>query len=188
MWFSLANKMWCQNSVLIFIALLFVADANCSPIAHNKNGHLALREPVRRDRKPDPIKLTYDILQNTDFAKLFRNLHLYLAPDEVRMVGTMGLLSSALRVENSMRENLYGILDNLLNTFNSTTPRENMKKLLIIEHTISRDKSIVNVLNEMIQYARNATTLDNVQREMLNILKVVSGFCVLKCDFMAFVN
>lgn len=172
--FLFPNKMLSKNSLLIFIALHVSTNANFSPISYDKSGHLAVREPVKRVHKPDPMKLTYEILKNTDFSESFKNLHRYLSPEEVRMVSTLGLLSSALCVEESMRENLYAILDNLLDAFNVTTPMENMKKLLTIEHTVNRDRSVVKVLNEMIQYARNATTLENLQKEMLNILNVVS--------------
>lgn len=166
--------MFYRKPLLVIITIIFTTDANFSPISYDKSGRFAVREPLRRVRKSDPMKLSYEILKNTDFAQLFKNLHRYLSPDEVRIVSTLGLLSGALRVEESMREHLYAIVDDLLDKFNSTTPMENMKKLIVIEHIINRDKSVVNVLNEMITYTRNQTTLDNLQREMLSVLKEVS--------------
>lgn len=162
-----------KKSLFVFIVILITTDANYSPISYDKSGQLAVREPVRRIRTSDPIIMSYEILKNTDFSKLFKELHQYLSPEGVRIVSTLGLLSGALRVEESMREHLSVIVDDLLDKFNTTTPMENMRKLIKIEHTINRDKSVVKMLNEMIKYTRNETTLDNLQSKMLNVLKEV---------------
>lgn len=161
--------------LLVLAAILSSTSANFSPIANvTPSGNSTTSQPnVRRVRKVDPMKLSQEIVKNTDFAKLFKDLHRYLTPDEVRIVTTLGLLSGALKVEESMRENLYVLTDNLLVSFNVTTPKENMKKLNMIEHTINRDKSVVKVLNEMLKYARNETTLDVLQKDMIEILKQV---------------
>lgn len=166
--------MYYKKSLIVFIVIFFTTDANFSPISYDKRGLLAVREPVKRARKSDPIQMSYEILKTTDFAKLFKDLHRYLSPEEVRIVSTLGLLSGALRVEESMREHLYVIVDDLLDKFNKTSPMENMKKLITIEHIINRDKSVVRVLNEMIKFTRNETTLDNLQKESLGVLKEVS--------------
>lgn len=163
-----------KKSLLLFIAIFFTTDANFSPITYDKSGELTEREPVRRARKYDPMRMSYEILKNTDFTKLFQDLHRYLSPEEVQIVSTLGLLSGALRVEESMREHLYAIVDDLLDKFNITTPMENMKKLITIEHTMNRDESVIRVLNKMIKYTRNEITLDNLQKEMLGVLKEVS--------------
>lgn len=173
-----------KNSLLVLIVIFLTSDANYSPFSYDKSGQLAVREPVRRVKKSDPIKMSYEILKNTDFAKLFKDLHRYLSPEEVRIVSTLGLLSGALRVEESMREHLYVIVDDLLDKFNITTPMENLVKLIAIEHTINRDKSVVHVLNGMIKYTRNETTLDNLQKDMLDVLKVVSFCTKLSIKFL----
>lgn len=162
-----------KKQLYILVAILLSTSANFSPISYDKRGNLTAQQPLRRVRKVDPIKLSQEIVKNTDFAKLFKNLHRYLSPDEVRVVSTLGLLSGALRVEESMRENLYALTDDLLTSFNTTTPKANMKKLVTIEQTINRDKSVVKVLNEMLKYARNETTLDILQKDMIEILKEV---------------
>lgn len=168
--------MWFKKQLLILVAIILSTDANFSPISRNKEANSTALHPTgftRRARKVDPIKLSQEIVKNTDFAKLFKNLHRYLSPDEVRIVTTLGLLSGALQVEESMRENLYILIDDLLASFNATTPRENTKKLTTIEQTINRDRSVVKVLNEMLKYARNETTLDIMQKVMIEILKQV---------------
>lgn len=170
-----------KNSLIVFIVILFTTDANYSPFSYDKSGQLAVREPVRRVRKSDPIKMSYEILKTTDFTKLFKDLHRYLSSDEVRIVSTLGLLSGALRVEESMRDHLYVVVDDLLDKFNTTTPMENMEKLITIEYIINRDKSVVHILNEMIKYTRNETTLDNLQNEMLDVLKEVSFYPKMLC-------
>lgn len=165
--------MLCKKHLLILVAILLSTSADFSPISSDKSGNLTVQQPVRRARKVDPIKLSKEIVKNTDFAKLFKNLHRYLSPQEVRIVSTLGLLSGALRAEESMRENLFILSDDLVASFNATTPKENMKKLVTIEQTINRDRSVVKVLNEMLKYARNETTLDIMQKDMIEILKQV---------------
>lgn len=166
-----------KKQLLVLVAILSSTAANFSPIANDTIGSTTVLQPiVRHARKVDPLKLSQEIVKNTDFAKLFKNLHRYLSPDEVRIVTTLGLLSGALKVEESMRENLYVLTDDLLASFNASTPKENMKKLTTIEHTINRDKSVVKVLNEMLKYARNETTLDILQKDMIDILKQVRAF------------
>lgn len=163
-----------EKQLFILVATLLSVSASFSPVANDTSANSTILQPiVRRARKVDPMKLSQEIVKNTDFGKLFKNLHRYLSPDEVRIVTTLGLLSGALKVEESMRENLYIIADELLASFNVTTPKENMKKLSTIEHTINRDKSVVKVLNEMLKYARNETTLDTLQKDMTDILKQV---------------
>lgn len=166
--------MFDKKQLHILVAILLSASANFSPISYDKRENLTAQESaVRHTRKVDPIKLSQEIVKNTDFAQLFKGLHRYLSPDEVRIVTTLGLLSGAVRVEESMRENLYVLTDDLLASFNTTTPKENMKKLATIEKTINRDKSVVKVLNEMLRYARNETTLNVLQKDMIEILKEV---------------
>lgn len=166
--------MLCKNQLFVLVAILLLTGANFSPIANGTSGNSTVLQPsVRHARRVDPMKLSQEIVKNTDFAKLFKNLHRYLSPDEVRIVTTLGLLSGALKAEESMRENLYILSDDLLASFNATTPKENMKKLTTIEQTINRDKSVVKVLSEMLKYARNETTLDILQKDMVEILKQV---------------
>lgn len=162
-----------KKQLYIFVVIILSTSANVSPISHDKRDNSMARQATRRVRKVDSLKLTQEIVKNTDFAKIFKNLHRYLSPEEVRIVSTLGLLSGALRVEESMRENLYGLSDDLLASFNKTTPKENIKKLSTIEETINRDKSVVKVLNEMLKYARNQTTLDELEKDMITILKEV---------------
>lgn len=72
-----------------------------------------------------------------------------------------------------MREHLYVLTDALLTSFNLKKPKENMEKLIFIEEIMNRDKSMVKILNGMLSYARNETTLDELQTEMYAILKEV---------------
>lgn len=157
----------------ILIAIFLATGAHFTPISYDKNVRLTARDLIRRVRKIDPIKSNLELLKNVDFSKTFKELHQYLSPDEVRMVTTLGLVTGALRAEQSMREHLYVLIDDLLASFNSKKPKENMEQLIVIEQSINRDKSVVKVLNGMLRYARNATTLDALQTELLGILKEV---------------
>ncbi|XP_031625591.1 uncharacterized protein LOC116342211 [Contarinia nasturtii] len=60
--------------------------------------------------------------------------------------------------------------DDLLDSFSKSTPKENMYKLFAIEETINRDKSAVAILNGMLQYARNVTTMEALENDMTQIL------------------
>lgn len=166
--------MWFRNQQWIYlIAILITVGAHITPVSYDGSSRMMARGLVRRVRKVDPIKLNQELLKNLDFAKMFKELHAYLSPEEVRIVTTLGLVTGILRAEESMRDHLYVLTDNLLGKFNSLTPKENMEKLIAIEQTINRDKYMVKVLNGMLRYARNATTMDDLQMEMLDILKEV---------------
>lgn len=160
-----------KKKFLILVAVLLSASADFSPISYDTSGITSVL--VRHVRKVDPIKNSRDLIKNVDFSKLFKSLRRNRSSEEVRIVSTLGLLSGALRVEEAMRENLYQLTDDLLESFNTSTPKENMKKLLVIEETINRDKSVVEVLNGMLKYARNATTLAVLQTDMNRILREV---------------
>lgn len=160
---------------LILFTILLSTGAHFTPVSH-ENVRMTARDLVRRVRKVDPIRMNQALLQNVDFSKIFKELHQYLSPEEVRMVTTLGLVTGALRTEESMREHLYVLTDNLVETFNSKKSKQNMEKLILIEQTVIRDNSVVNVLTGMLRYARNETTLDALQTEFLKILKEVRQF------------
>lgn len=158
--------------LLVVIAIASLASSrNFSPISYDIDKSAAAS--TKHVTKVDPIKISKEIAKNVDFVKLFKGLKRNRSAEEIRLVGTLGLLSSALKVEENMRENLYELTDNLLESFNKSTPKENMMKLIIIEETINRDKSAVAVLNGMLKYSRNATTLDALQKDMQHILNEV---------------
>lgn len=166
--------MICKKELLILISILISTGAkNFSPMSYEMDKTAA--ESVRNVRKVDPLKEGRRLVRNIDFATMFKNLRRNHTPDELRIVGTLGLLSGALRAEEAMRENLYHMTDDLLDRFNKSTPKENMQKLLAIEETINRDKSAISILNGMLRYARNATTLDALEKDMQHILHEVSS-------------
>lgn len=158
----------------LILAAIILTGAHISPISYDRNVRLTSRDLERRVRKVDPIKLNPDFLKNVDFSKIFKQLHAYLSPEEIRIVSTLGLVTGILRAEQSMRDHLYVLTDDLLDSFNSEKPKESVDKLAAIEQTINRDKSVVNVLNGMLRYARNETTLDVLQSELFGILREVS--------------
>lgn len=109
------------------------------------------------------------------FISEFRKLKQKLNENEMRIVSTVGIVSGALQVEDALREHLYTIADDLFDTFEKATPKENMEKLLAIEETINRDKASVAVLNGMLQFARNETDLEGFQKEMQRVSRQVSS-------------
>lgn len=120
-------------------------------------------------RKLDRLKETKKLAQTINFEKMFKNLHRNHSPEEVRIITTIGLLSGALKTAEIMRENIYQMTDDLLDSFDKLTPKENMYKLFAIEETINRDKSAVAILNGMLQYARNATTMEALEKDLKQI-------------------
>lgn len=167
----LIQNMIYKKEVLILVAVILSVNGNFSPISYDVDKTVAASN--RHVRKVDPLTVGREMLKNVNFATLFKNLRRGRSAEEVRIVGTLGLLSGALKAEEAMRENLYHLTDDLLDSFNKSTPKENMKKLVAIEETINRDKSAVAILNDMLKYARNATTLDALQNDMQRILKEV---------------
>lgn len=157
----------------VLLVAILLTGAHFSPISYDKNVRLTHSDLVRRARKIDPIKLNQDFLKHVDFSKVFKQLHAYLSPEEIRIVSTLGLVTGILRAEQSMRDHLYVLTDDLLDPYSSKKSKEKAEKLIAIEETINRDKSVVNVLNGMLRYARNSTTLDVLQAELLGILTEV---------------
>lgn len=163
-----------KKELLILISIIISTGAKIfTPISYEEDKTVA--ESVRNVRKVEPLKDTKQLVKRVDFPKLFKSLRRNHSPEEVRIVGTLGLLAGALKAEESMRENLYHMTDDLLDNFNKSTPKQNMLKLFSIEEAINRDKSAVSVLNGMLRYARNGTTLDAFEKDMQHILREVSG-------------
>ncbi|XP_055297037.1 uncharacterized protein LOC129565823 [Sitodiplosis mosellana] len=158
-----------KKELLILISIIISTGAKIfSPISYEVDKTVAAS--VRNVRKAEPLKDARQLVKNVDFPKLFKSLRRNHSPEEVRIVGTIGLLAGALHAEEAMRENLYHMTDDLLDTFNKSTPKENMHKLLAIEETINRDKSAISILNGMLRYARNGTTLNALEKDMHHIL------------------
>lgn len=164
-----------KKELLLLISIIISTGAKVfTPISYEEDKTVAASS-VRNVRKVDPLKETKQLVKNVDFSKLFKNLRHNHSPEEVRIVGTLGLLAGALHAEEAMRENLYHMTDDLLDKFNKSTPKENMHKLLAIEETIIRDKSAISILNGMLRFARNGTTLDALEKDMQHILHEVSA-------------
>lgn len=161
-----------KKELLFLISILISVEAiTFTPISYDVNKMAPVK--VRNVRKVNPLQASKELAKNVDFARLFKNLRQSRSPEEIRIVSTLGLLSGALQVEETIRENLYQMTDDLLASFNTSTPKENMNKLIAIEETINRDKSAVSILNGMLQYARNVTTLEAFEKDMKQILREV---------------
>ncbi|XP_031625443.1 uncharacterized protein LOC116342091 [Contarinia nasturtii] len=159
-----------KKELLFLISILISVGAKTfTPISYEIDKTAPLK--VRNVRKVNPLQSGKVLAKNVDFARLFKNLRQNRSPEEIRIVSTLGLLSGALQVEEAIRENLYEMTDDLLASFNKSTPKENMNKLMAIEETINRDKSAVSILNGMLQYARNVTTLDALENDLKQILR-----------------
>lgn len=166
MWYYRKHHQW-----IYLIAIVLTVGAHFTPVSYDRSSRMMARGLVRHPRKIDPMELNRELIKHFDFSKMFKQLHEYLSPEEVRIVTTLGLVTGILRAEESMREHLYVLTDDLLGKYKSRSSKENMEKMVAVEKIINRDKSIVKVLNQMLKYARNATTMDSLQMDMLDILK-----------------
>lgn len=102
-----------------------------------------------------------------------RQTHSSLA---MQLIGTVGLVSGALKVEESMRENLYQMANALIDGFNVSSLKENADKVLAIEKTIERDRAVIEVLTCILEFARKSKTYEEFQADMQRISKEVQTF------------
>lgn len=87
----------------IFVATIFFATgSHLTPLTFDRNVRFTARDLSRRVRKTDPIKSNLEILKQVNFARMFRELHQKLSPEEVRMVTTLGLVTGALSTEGKL--------------------------------------------------------------------------------------
>lgn len=88
-----------KKQPLILLAILVACSAQLTPMTYDRSARMKARGLVRHVRRIDPNKSTLEILKEVDFGKLFKDLHQYLSPDEVRMVTTLGFVTGTLRAE-----------------------------------------------------------------------------------------
>lgn len=112
----------------------------------------------------------------TEFLKEYQRLRKKTSNLGMQVLGTIGLVSGALKVEDAMRENLYHIANELIDTFNKSSPKQNHEKLIKIEETIARNKASIGVLNTVMQFARKTKNFEAFKNEMQKILKEVRSF------------
>lgn len=172
-----------KNFLVISIAVVITIDGKTiqSPISHdiNKANISPISTDIKLNEKNNTVKIRKRNSMETnsiDFLTEFRKMRRKRPDSEMRIVGTVGLISGALKVEEAMRNNLYHLADELFATFNKSSPKENMEKLLIIEETIDRDKSSIAFLNCALKYARNLISFDEFQKDMKRILKEVRNY------------
>lgn len=146
--------------------------AKVSPISNDIEKHISIEKTSSKLIKRHSEQ-TESGENPMDFLSGFRKLRQNRSDSEIRVVGTVGLISGALKVEEAMRKNLYNLADELFSTFNKSTAKQNMEKLLVIEETIDRDKSSIAFLTSALKYARNSISFDDFQKEMRRILKEV---------------
>lgn len=158
-------------TVIVFV--LTITNCKCWPWSSRSNSsdHTVVAKGTETVVKLKPIDQKYIV----DFLNEFKRLRRKKSDEEIRLIGTVGLVSGALKVEEAMRENLYRLANDLIDTFSGSTPKENMKKLLAIEEAIERDKASIAVLNCILQYSRKAITFEAYKKEMHRILKEVSA-------------
>lgn len=104
------------------------------------------------------------------FLEDYKRLRAKKSEETMRTIATVGLVSGALKVEELIRVNLGELVDELIDKFNVSTPKENLDKLLAVEEVMERDRSSIEVLMSALQFARNAKTYEDFNEDMKRIL------------------
>lgn len=159
---------------IIWILLLSGFNVWCSPQVNLYNKTPSDVEHVATTL---PKNTTNAVLH---FLEDYRRLRAKKNEETMRTIATVGLVSGALRVEELIRENLRKLTDDLVGKFNTSTPKENMDKLLALEEVMERDKSSIEVLISALEFARNIKTYENFNEDMRLILKevnIMTKFC-----------
>lgn len=111
-----------------------------------------------------------------DFLKEYRRLRGKISDIGMYMISTIGLLNGALKVEDSLRGNLYSIANQLISKFNVLTPKQNLDRLTAIEEIIARNKGVISILTSIMEFARKIRTIGELKTDMQTILKKVRYF------------
>lgn len=135
----------------------------------------------RSSRSSKELSVTSDQVRNqtirNDIQHLlanYRKLRAKKSEADMRVIATVGLVSGALKLQDAMKGNLYRLADDLIDGFNASTPQRNMEKLLVIEETIGRDRASIEVMNGILEFARNTKNFDEFQKDMQRVLNEVS--------------
>lgn len=110
----------------------------------------------------------------SNFMVQYRKMRGHTSEAAMRLLVTLGLVSGALKVEDAMNANLNRFASDMFKNFNTSTPKENMRKLLHIEEIMERDKTSVDILDSIMAFARNAKNFAEFQKDMKRISKEVS--------------
>lgn len=153
---------------IVWILLLCGINVWCSPQVNIYNKQVTSDVDQPAGILP---KNTTDAVMH--FLEDYRRLRAKKNEETMRTIATVGLVSGALRVEELIRENLGKLSEDLIAKFNTSTPKENMDKLLALEEIMERDKSSIEVLMSALEFARNIKTYENFNEDMRRILKEV---------------
>lgn len=121
----------------------------------------------------------------SDFMRQYRKMRGNTSDAAMRLLVTLGLVSGALKVEDAMKANINTIASDMFVNFNASTPKENMQKLLRIEETMERDRASIDILENILAFARNAKNFAEFQKDMKRISKEVS---TLSLSFISWVS
>lgn len=91
--------------------------------------------------------------------------------DEIRRIATVGILAGAVKTERSMNERLAALARDFFVNFNSSTVEANMGKLFNLEQTMERDKRVMEILGNALDYAINTKSLEQYKEDMDEIAR-----------------
>lgn len=170
---SANTKMMILNYSIVFLlfAIFSPNDGKSVPPSNSSIGIDANKSAV-----PSPNASNSAIVEEniSKFMLHYRKLRGNTSEAAMRLLVTLGLVSGALKVEDAMKVNLNRIASDMFANFNTSTPNENMHKLLRIEETMERDRTSINILESILGFARNAKNFVEFQKDMQRILKEVS--------------
>lgn len=86
--------------------------------------------------------------------------------DEIRRIATVGILAGAVKTERNLNERLAAMARDFFVNFNSSTVEANMEKLFNLEQTMERDKRVMEILGNALDFAINSKTLEKYNEDM----------------------
>lgn len=180
----------CTKRTIFTLCFVVLASTSCECVPASVSSHVDF-DPNVAASETTAVKVAvpkiFEPQQVIDFLQEYNRLRQKKSDLAMQLIGTIGLVSGALKVEEAMRENLYHAANELIDAYSDSTAQENINKLLVIEETIERDKASVAVLNSFLQFARKAKNFEDFQEDMQQILKEVSitrqNICVINHFF-----
>lgn len=166
-----------STAFTVYLVAFVLTSCKCGPT-------LPSRSIVENVAANEAVKLVISNPNEKDLAvQFFKNYDRSWQANSslgMQLFGTMGLVSGALKVEETLSKNLQSIVNELIDGFNKSSPSENMRKLLVIQETIERDRASVAVLNSLLEFTRRPNDFDALQKDMRRILKQVKKYYLLK--------
>ncbi|CAD7091101.1 unnamed protein product [Hermetia illucens] len=109
-----------------------------------------------------------------EYVKLleeFKKLQSVKTKEEMKSITTLGLISGALQVQKSMRENLSDMVNKLLDEIDMDDTKKSMPKIEKIENMLQRDERAILILGHAMDLARQEVSIDEFRSEAKRMMR-----------------